>query len=119
MNSRATRVETFEVCVHTHVALRKFIMRVLASQLHFLTNRNAGLTVPPLSWPVDCIKIGVHVEHPSGPTVHSRYCGNGSSSGITLSSTIIPNESPSLEMLNYALSPRLSVNTLILLLLKK
>ena len=52
-----------------------FIMQVLASQLHFLTNRNAGLTVPPLLWPVNCIKIGVHVELPSGPTVHSLYCG--------------------------------------------
>ena len=53
MNSRTTRVGPFEVCVPTHVALRKFIMRVLASQLHFLTNRNAGLTVPPLLWQVD------------------------------------------------------------------
>ena len=75
MNGRATQVGTFEVCVHTYVALRMFIMRVLASQLHFLTNRNAGLTVPPLLWPVNCIKIGVHVEQPSGPTVHSLYCG--------------------------------------------
>ena len=69
MNSRATRVGTFEVCVPTHVALRRFIIQVLASQLHFMTNRNAGLTVPPLLWPVNCIKIGVHVEQPSGPTV--------------------------------------------------
>ena len=127
MNSRATRVGTFEVCVPTrvarflhfwsqlltmlfdflcicvlffivylttlmtiwlqecsdlatlvptHVALRKFIMRVLASQLHFLTDRNADLTVPPLLWPVDIIKIGVHVEQPSGPTVHSLYCAS-------------------------------------------
>ena len=74
MNSRATRVGTSEVCVPTHVALRMFIMRVLASQLHFMTNRNAGLTLPPLLWPFNCIKIGVHVEQPSGPTVHSLYC---------------------------------------------
>ena len=46
-------------------------MQVLASQLHCLTNRNAGLTVPPLLWPVDCIKLGVDVEQPSGPTVYS------------------------------------------------
>ena len=74
MNSRATRVGTFEVCVTMHVALRMFIMRVLASQLHFLANRNADLTVPPLLWPVNCIKIGGHVEQPSGLTVHSLYC---------------------------------------------
>ena len=75
MNSRATRVGTFEVCVPTHVALRLFIMRVLASQWYFLTNRNAGLTVPSLLWPVNCMKIEVHVEQPSDPTVHSLYCG--------------------------------------------
>ena len=74
MNSRAIRVGAFEVCVPTHVALRKFIMRVLASQLHFLTNRKADLTVPPLLRPVNCIKIGVHVEQPSRSTVYSLYC---------------------------------------------
>ena len=47
MNSRATRVETFEVCVPTLVALR-----------------------------INCIRIGGHVEQPSGPTVHSLYCGS-------------------------------------------
>ena len=36
-------------------------MQVLASQLHFLANRNAELADPPLSWPVNCIKIGGHV----------------------------------------------------------
>ena len=34
---------TFEVCVLAHIALRMFIMRVLASEFHFLANRNAGL----------------------------------------------------------------------------
>ena len=74
MNSRATQVGTFEVCVPRHVTLRKFIMRVLASQLHFLTNRKASLTVRPLLWPVNRMKIGVHVQQPSGPTVYSLYC---------------------------------------------
>ena len=36
-------------------------MQVLASQLLFLANRNAGQTIPPLFWPVNCIKIGGHV----------------------------------------------------------
>ena len=52
-----------------------FIMRVLASQLHFLANRNARLAIPPLFWPVNCIKIGGHVAMLSGPTVYSLYCG--------------------------------------------
>ena len=51
-----TPVGTFEVCVPTHAALRIFIMQALASQLHFLTNRNAELAVPPLLWPVNYIK---------------------------------------------------------------
>ena len=42
--------------------------------LHFLANRNAGLAIPPLFWPVDCIKIGGHVVQLSGPTVYSLYC---------------------------------------------
>ena len=50
-------------------------MQVLASQLHFLANRNAGLASPPLFWPVNCIKIGGHVALLSGPTVYSLYCG--------------------------------------------
>ncbi len=68
INRRATPFGIFEVCVLTHVALRMFIMQVLASQLHFLAsqlhflaNRNAELAVPPLFWPVNCIKIGGHV----------------------------------------------------------
>ena len=65
---------TFEVYVPTHVALRMFIMQVLASQLHFLTNRNAELAIPPLFWLVNCIKIGGHVTLLSDPTVYSLYC---------------------------------------------
>ena len=57
MNSRATRVRTFESYVLTLVALRKFMMPVLASQMHFLANRNADTTVPPLFWPVNCINL--------------------------------------------------------------
>ncbi len=56
MSFTFSQVGTFEVCVLTHVALRMFIMQVLASQLHFLANRNAELAVPPLFWPVNCIK---------------------------------------------------------------
>ena len=48
-------------------------MQVLASQLHFLANRNAGLAIPPLFWPVHCIKIKGHVALLSGPTVYSLY----------------------------------------------
>ena len=35
-------------CVPTHVALRMPIMQVLASQLHFLANKNSELAIPPL-----------------------------------------------------------------------
>ena len=52
-----------------------FIMQVLASQLHFQANRNAELAIPPLFWPVNCIKIGGHVALLSDPTVYSLYCG--------------------------------------------
>ena len=51
-----------------------FIMQVLASQLHFLANKNAELAIPPLFWPVNCIKIGGHVAMLSDPTVYSLYC---------------------------------------------
>ena len=51
-------------------------MQVLASQLHFLANRNAGLAIPPLFWPVNCIKIGGHVVLLSCPTVDSLYCAS-------------------------------------------
>ena len=50
-------------------------MQVLASQLHFLANKNAELAIPPLFWPVNCIKIGGHVAMLSDPTVYSLYCG--------------------------------------------
>ena len=46
-------------------------MQVLASQLPSLANRNAELAVPPLFWPVNCIKIGGHVALLSGATVYS------------------------------------------------
>ena len=65
---------TFEVYVRTHVALRMFIMQVLTRQLHFLASRNAGMAIPPLFWPVNCIKIGGHVALLSVPTVHSLHC---------------------------------------------
>ena len=76
INRKATRVGTFEVCVSTHVSLRMFIMQVLASQLPSLANRNTELAVPPLLWPVNCIKIGGHVALLSGATVYSLYCAN-------------------------------------------
>ena len=50
-------------------------MQVLASQLHFLANRNAGQAIPPLFWPVNCMKIGGHVALLSDPTVNCLYCG--------------------------------------------
>ena len=88
LNRKATRVGTFEVCVSTHVSLRMFIIslcrfwsgNILASQLPFLANRNAELAVPPLVWPVNCIKIGGHVVLLSGPTVYTLYCAHGLSS---------------------------------------
>ena len=43
-----------------------FIMQVLVSQLPFLANRDFELAVPPLFWPVNCIKIGVYVALLSG-----------------------------------------------------
>ena len=49
-------------------------MQVLAYQLHFLPNRNAELAIPPLFWPVNCIKIGRHVALLSDRTVYSLYC---------------------------------------------
>ena len=48
-------------------------MQVLASQLHFLANKNAELAIPPLFWSVSCIKIGGHVALLSDPTVYSLY----------------------------------------------
>ena len=71
INRRAIRVGTFEVfgavctCSITHVHY--------AGQLPFLANRNAELAVPPLFWPVNCIKIGAHVALLSGTTVYLLY----------------------------------------------
>ena len=58
LNRRATRVETFEVCVPTHAALRMFIIQLLVSELHFVTNRNAEVAYPLLFSPGNCMKIG-------------------------------------------------------------
>ena len=77
LNKKATRVATLEVCVPTHVSLRIFIMQVLASQLVFLDNKNAGQAIPPLFWPDCCTKIGGHVVLLSDPTVNSLYCDRG------------------------------------------
>jgi hypothetical protein len=55
-----------------------FIMQVLASQLHFLANRNAELAIPPLFWPVNCIKIGGHVALLSCPSIYFLFYGLGS-----------------------------------------
>ena len=49
-------------------------MQVLARQLLFLANRNAGLAISPLFWPVNYIKIGGHVALLSDPTVNCLYC---------------------------------------------
>ena len=59
---RLSWVGLFDVCALAHVALRLFIMPVMASQSHFPANTNAELAVPPLFWPVNCIKIEEHVE---------------------------------------------------------
>ena len=48
-------------------------MQVLASQLLFLANRNAGQAIPPLLWPVNCIKFEGHVALLSDPTVNCLY----------------------------------------------
>ena len=48
-------------------------MQLVASQLFFLANRNAGLAISPLFWPVNCIKIGGHVALLSDPTVNCLY----------------------------------------------
>ena len=71
INRKVTQVGTFEIYIPIHDALHMFIMQVLASQLHFLANRNTGLAIPPLFRPINFIKIGGHVALLSGPTVHS------------------------------------------------
>ena len=42
--------------------------------MQVLANENAELAIPPLFWPVNCIKIGGHVALLSDPTVYSLYC---------------------------------------------
>ena len=59
-------------------------MPVLASQLHFLANKNAELAIPPLFWPVNCRKIGGHVALLSDLTVYSLYCGINRSRPCTM-----------------------------------
>ncbi len=72
----ATQVVNFEVCALTHIVLRMFITQVLASQLHFLANRNAKLAVPPLFRSVNCIKIRGHVALLSCPSIYFLFYGN-------------------------------------------
>ena len=43
--------------VVVNVALRMFIMQVLARQWHFLAHKNAELSVPLLFWPENCTVI--------------------------------------------------------------
>ena len=50
-----------------------FIMQVVASQLHFLANRNAELAILPLFWPVNCIKIGGRVVLLSCPSIYFLF----------------------------------------------
>ena len=50
-------------------------MQVLASQLHFLANRNAELAIPPLFWPVNYIKIGGHVALLGCPSIYFLFYG--------------------------------------------
>ncbi len=47
-----------------------FIMKVLASQLCFLANRNAELAIPPLFWSVNCMKIEGLVALLSFPSIY-------------------------------------------------
>ena len=42
-------------------------------ELHFLANKNAELTAPPLFWPVNSIKLGGHVALLSDPFVYYFY----------------------------------------------
>ena len=50
-------------------------MPVLNSQLHFLANRNAGLAIASLFWPVDCMKIGRLVAPLSGTSAYFLFPG--------------------------------------------
>ena len=68
-------------------------MQVLASQLHFLANRIAELAVPPLFWPVNCIKIGGHVALLSCPSIYFLFYAR------VTELLALPGNSPSIE--NY------------------
>ena len=70
ISSKRVLISSERVLCLTHVTLRIFIMQVLASQLLFLANRNAGQAIPPLFWPVNCIKSVGHVALLSDPTVN-------------------------------------------------
>ena len=48
-------------------------MHVLASQLHFLANRNAELAIPPFFRPINCLKIGGHVALLCDPILFIPY----------------------------------------------
>ena len=41
--------------------------------MQVLANRNAELAVPPLFWPVNCIKIGGHVALLSRPSIYFLF----------------------------------------------
>ena len=71
-----------------------------------------NLAVPPLLWPVNCIKIGRHVALQSGPAVYSLYCDHVLRAGLRDVSTQISPCSPCL-----CLSALSSNGTLILILL--
>ena len=70
-----TGVKTFEVCpcighiTHVHYADS-------GQSIAFLANRNAELDLPPLLWPVNCIKLRGHVALLSSHTVYIPYCAS-------------------------------------------
>ena len=65
-------------------------MQVLASQLHFLVSRKAELAVPPLFWPVNCIKIGGHVALLSCPSIYFLFYGIANTSKFTQQCNVVP-----------------------------
>ena len=79
-----------------------FIVPVLASQLHFLANKNAELAIPPLFWPVNCIKIGglLHcirytvVETFGRECSFIRLCSHSQNSERNVTMAVIPSSSP-------------------------
>ena len=66
INTRATRVRTFEVCAIARLYM--FIVQVLASQLPFLANENTEPAVLPLFWQVYSIKC-CDIRFPLAPGV--------------------------------------------------